>query len=209
MEYNDNQLKVQPAANYQYNASNIGAALPSLDATTMVPQFTMGQMFYAKQRTWYGAGTSVYAMDNWNSPYNNGALDANLKSTQQYGSVAVFASSVAGTDYSNLTTAALFDSRVVRYTPVQMAINCNAMGTAVAAAYNAKKVEYDAAKVLWDNYVAILTKNAKVDAFAAAFAPPKAPTVPPLPSMPWMPSVSQTMYKTSAAKLKAGIVGGG
>lgn len=31
-------------------------------------------------------------------------------------------------------------------------------------------------------------KNAKMDAFAAAFSPPKAPTVPPLPNMPWTPA---------------------
>jgi hypothetical protein len=64
-------------------------------------------------------------------------------------------------------------------------MNDNAMGVAVAAAYNTQKATYDSAKTMWNNYVAILTKNAKVDAFAAAFAPPKAPTVPPLPSMPW------------------------
>jgi len=62
------------------------------------------------------------------------------------------------------------------------------MGTGVATAYNTTNTAYTAAKTLWDNYVAILTKNAKVDAFAAAFAPPKAPTVPPLPSMPWKPT---------------------
>jgi len=183
--------------------------MPALDPTTFVPQFTMGQLQYAKQRTWYGAVTSVYAMDNWSSPYQNGALDANAGSTQQYGNVAVFTSSTAGTDYSKLTTSALFDARTVRYAPLQGFMNSNAMGTTVASAYNAKKTEYDAAKTLWDNYVAILTKNAKVDAFAAAFAPPKAPTVPPLPNMPWMPVVANTMYKLSAAKLMASIVGGG
>jgi len=209
MEYNDNQIISQAAADYTYTANALGALLPSMDFTSKVPTFTMGQLAYSKQRTWYGAGTSVYAMDNWNAPYRNGALDANLKSKQQWGNVAMFSSSVAGTDYTSATTAALFDSRTVRYAPVQGAINCNTMGTAVAAAYNSKKTEYDAAKTLWDNYVAILTKNAKVDAFAAAFAPPKAPTVPPLPNMPWMPSVSQTMYKLASAKLMAGVVGGG
>jgi len=77
-------------------------------------------------------------------------------------------------------------------------MNDNAMGTAVAALYNTKKTSYDSAKTMWNNYVAILTKNAKVDAFAAAFAPPKAPTVPPLPNMPWMPDVSATLSQASA-----------
>jgi hypothetical protein len=169
----------------------------------------MGQSNYVKQRTWYGTTASIYSMDNWNAPYGQGATDANLKSSQAWGSVAVFSSSVAGTDYTNSASAATWDSRQLRYMPVQSAINSNTMGTAVAASYNSKKVEYDAAKTLWDNYVAILTKNAKVDAFAAAFAPPKAPTVPPLPNMPWMPSVTQTMYKLSTVKLVAGITGGG
>ena len=67
------------------------------------------------------------------------------------------------------------------------------MGKAVATAYTTAKTSYDSAKTTWNNYVAILTKNAKVDAFSAAFAPPKAPTVPPLPNMPWLPDVSATM----------------
>lgn len=79
------------------------------------------------------------------------------------------------------------------------------MGTGVATAYNSAYNTYTSAKTLWDNYVAILTKNAKVDAFAAAFSPPKAPTVPPLPNKPWMPTVSATMYKASAAVTTAGI----
>lgn len=77
------------------------------------------------------------------------------------------------------------------------------MGTGVAAAYNSSLTSYNTAKTMWNNYVAILTKNAKVDAFAAAFAPPKAPTVPPLPNKPWLPAVSATMYKMSTANLGA------
>jgi len=77
------------------------------------------------------------------------------------------------------------------------------MGVGVASAYNTNLTSYNTAKTMWNNYVAILTKNAKVDAFAAAFAPPKAPTVPPLPSKPWTPSVSATMYKMSSANLAA------
>jgi len=73
------------------------------------------------------------------------------------------------------------------------------MGTGVATAFNSEKTKYDAAKTLWDNYVALLTKNAKVDAFAAAFSPPKAPTVPPLPAMPWVPAVTQTAWQATPA----------
>ena len=54
--------------------------------------------------------------------------------------------------------------------------------------YVSSKSTYDAAKTMWDNYVALLEKNAKTDAFAALFSPPKAPTVPPMPNMPWKPN---------------------
>lgn len=80
------------------------------------------------------------------------------------------------------------------------------MGVGVAAAYTTAYNTYTSAKTLWDNYVAILTKNSKVDAFAAAFSPPKAPTVPPLPNKPWMPNVAATMSKASAGVTTAGIV---
>jgi len=69
---------------------------------------------YAKQRTWYGRGTSAsgYAdPENWQAPYWNNlapatAAAASLTGAQWWGSVASFASSVAGTDY---TTATGFD----------------------------------------------------------------------------------------------------
>lgn len=61
-------------------------------------------------------------------------------------------------------------------------------GSDLAKAYNAEVNTYNTAKTVWNNYVAILTKNAKMDAFAAAFSPPKAPTVPPLPNLPWTPT---------------------
>jgi len=54
--------------------------------------------------------------------------------------------------------------------------------------YKSKTTSYANAKTTWNAYVAILKKNAKMDAFAAAFSPPKAPTVPPLPNMPWTPA---------------------
>lgn len=197
MEYTDGQLTAQAALNY-----NTG--LESIDNGSKVPQFNMPWAEYNKQRTWYGAtptsGQPVTNHMNWSSPYSNGAAAGatGLTGGQQFGSVAIFASSVAGTDYSDGSGNATFDQRAVRYLPMQVAMNDNAMGTAVATLYNTKKTAYDSAKTMWNNYVAILTKNSKVDAFAAAFAPPKAPTVPPLPNMPWLPDVSATLSQLSA-----------
>lgn len=192
MEYNDNQLAAQTDIDYQDQTK-------SLDVTSLVPQFTMPYAQYAKQRTWYGAGTSIYDHGNWYSPYQNGAAAVTgYNGKQTYGSVASFTSSVAGTDYTKSGSNATWDQRTVRYLPLQVALNDNAMGTTAAALYNTNKTAYDSAKTMWNNYVAILTKNAKVDAFAAAFAPPKAPTVPPLPSLPWMPDLSGTMAQAPA-----------
>jgi len=150
-------------------------------------------------------------MANWSSPYQNGAATTvtAYKGKQTYGSVAQFDSSTKVTDYDTDTagTSITWDGRQVRYTPLQGIINSNAMGVKVASDFSAKKTEYDAAKTLWDNYVAILTKNAKVDAFAAAFSPPKAPTVPPLPAMPWVPAVTQTPYMASAAQVIGAVQG--
>ena len=202
MEYNDNQLSAQGLLDYNTDTA-------SLDFTSKVPQFTMPSAAYAKQRTWYGAGTSIYDHGNWYSPYQNyagvtsnqngAAAVTGYNGKQYFGSVASFASSVAGTDFSKSASAATFDMRVVRYLPLQVAINSNAMGTTAAALYNTNKTAYDSAKTMWNNYVALLTKNAKVDAFAAAFAPPKAPTVPPLPNLPWMPDMSATMSQATAS----------
>jgi len=163
--------------------------------------FTMGSNLYNKQRTWYGKGTSVYNKSNWNSPYQNFATDSTYKGVQNYGSVATFASA----SYSSTK----YDARTLRYLPLQVAVNDNTMGKAVATAYTTAKNSYDTAKTTWNNYVAILTKNAKVDAFSAAFAPPKAPTVPPLPNMPWKPDVSATMSLLSTTSTVAGIINAG
>jgi hypothetical protein len=59
---------------------------------------------------------------------------------------------------------------------------------------------YNTAKTTWDAYVAILEKNSKQDAFAAAFSPPKAPTVPPLPNMPWVPAAYAGYLKQTPAQ---------
>jgi hypothetical protein len=64
--------------------------------------------------------------------------------------------------------------------------------------YVSSKSTYDAAKTMWDNYVALLEKNAKTDAFAALFSPPKAPTVPPMPNMPWKPNAYAGYVRATA-----------
>lgn len=201
MEYNDEQL---PAASGGYIVTNTQAAPTGgkgIDEYGKVPLFTMGANLYTKQRTYYGAGTSIYNTNNWMSPYQNFATDATYFGVQNYGSVATFAS----VSYSSTK----FDARTLRYLPLQVAVNDNTMGKAVATAYGTAKTSYDTAKTTWNNYVAILTKNAKVDAFSAAFAPPKAPTVPPLPNMPWKPDVSATMSMLSETSTVAGILNAG
>lgn len=68
--------------------------------------------------------------------------------------------------------------------------------------YTDAKNAYGTAKTAWDNYVAILEKNAKTDAFAALFSPPKAPTVPPLPSLPWLPATYAGYVRATASELQ-------
>jgi hypothetical protein len=75
-----------------------------------------------------------------------------------------------------------FDLRQMRYFPAKVAQTVHASGTALALQYTTALGAYNTAKTTWDAYVAILEKNAKQDAFAALFSPPKAPTVPPLPN---------------------------
>jgi hypothetical protein len=72
--------------------------------------------------------------------------------------------------------------------PASSAQNVWAAGSALNTSYTSATTSYATAKTTWNAYVAILKKNAKMDAFAAAFSPPKAPTVPPLPNMPWTPA---------------------
>lgn len=67
------------------------------------------------------------------------------------------------------------------------------MGTSIKDTYSRNVTTYNNAKTNWNNYVAILKKNSNVDAFSAAFAPPKAPSVPALPNFPWQPDVSATL----------------
>jgi len=67
--------------------------------------------------------------------------------------------------------------------------------------YVTAKASYDTAKTAWDNYVALLEKNNKTDAFAALFSPPKAPTVPPMPNSPWTPKKYQGYVRATAKDL--------
>jgi hypothetical protein len=76
-----------------------------------------------------------------------------------------------------------------------------ATGTAALATYNSALSTYKTAKTTWDNYVAILEKNASQDAFAALFSPPKAPTVPPLPNKPWLPAAYSGYVRATQQEL--------
>lgn len=184
-----------------------GAALPATAAATQ----TAGP-----------ATTGNNNQADWHSPYSNSAaftgstfgtagLQLQGAGRQYYGNVAAFpcatfgsasaasaAPSPAGACYGNAGTgSSKFDFRVVRYFPAQVALTVHAAGTALNSAYAAQVTAFDSAKSTWDAYVAILAKNAKTDAFAAFFSPPKAPTVPPLPSLPWRPAAYSGYLKQS------------
>jgi hypothetical protein len=124
------------------------------------------------------------------------------------GNVANFPASTANSgttpgtgNYGSVTvtsTTVNYDARVVRYFPAQVAQGSWTAGNSLygtAGTYATAVSAYTTAKTNWDAYVALLAKNAKADAFAAAFSPPKAPTVPPLPSQPWVPGTYQGYVK--------------
>lgn len=85
--------------------------------------------------------------------------------------------------------------------PAQVAQSVWAAGDALLKQYDTELGSYNTAKTTWDAYVAILSKNAKMDAFAAAFSPPKAPTVPPLPNKPWAPAAYSGFVAQTAAEM--------
>lgn len=89
----------------------------------------------------------------------------------------------------------------MRYFPARVAQTQHAAGTSAAAAYTTALSSYNTAKTTWDAYVAILEKNAKQDAFAALFSPPKAPTVPPLPNKPWLPAAYSGYTRATALEV--------
>jgi hypothetical protein len=91
----------------------------------------------------------------------------------------------------------------MRYFPAKVAQTVHASGTALALQYTTALGAYNTAKTTWDAYVAILEKNAKQDAFAALFSPPKAPTVPPLPNQPWVPAAYNGYVRATAAEVAA------
>jgi len=155
---------------------------------------------YATLRTWYGVGTTTWNT-NWNAPYQNvlarSSTSMDALAGQYYGNVASFPSS-SSTDYGTG-----YDGRVVRYFPAKQAQASWAAGNALYGAsgsFATANTAYTTAKTTWNAYVAILAKNAKADAFAAAFSPPKAPTVPPLPSRPWVPGAYGGLYFLTNAK---------
>jgi len=103
---------------------------------------------------------------------------------------STFGSAAGATGTYGVVSSVVYDVRVVRYFPAQTAVASWTAGNTLygtAGSYATAVSAYTTAKTNWDAYVALLAKNAKADAFAAAFSPPKAPTVPPLPSQPWVP----------------------
>jgi hypothetical protein len=207
------------------NGSSTGYVAAGVGASrgTYLPHFAAPADQFATLRTWYGDGAATAAGSltgqpaAWYAPGRNPLTTANSSyaaevAGQQWGNVAHMPSSTyysstaaipAGSTatYGALGSAgtAKFDLRVVRYMPAQVALSVWTAGNALLTQYNSEKSSYDTAKTTWDAYVAILTKNAKMDAFAAAFSPPKAPTVPPLPNKPWLPS--STTVATAMSRL--------
>jgi len=183
-----------------------------LAAGNYTPHFTMPANQFATLRTWYGEGNLLIdpvtqQTSTWSSA--GGAPIANDTNTslqlagvksQLYGNVAnvpVSGMVTQGTSTTTPLTATQnygtynnirFDLRQMRFFPAKVAQTQHAAGTTAAAAYTSALTSYNTAKTTWDAYVAILEKNAKQDAFAALFSPPKAPTVPPLPNKPWLPA---------------------
>jgi len=172
---------------------------------------------FATLRTWYGLSENVmekvssasqYGVQysSWFNPGNSGVSITKANSafisaqgTQFYGNVAAIgtskyvktgsATNLKATDGNYGDAAGLkFDFRSVRYVPAATVQATYNTGSALATKYGQEVTSYNTAKTVWNNYVAILSKNAKMDAFAAAFSPPKAPTVPPLPNLPWTPA---------------------
>jgi len=89
----------------------------------------------------------------------------------------------------------------MRYFPAMVAQTVWTAGSGLSTQYSTALASYNTAKTTWDAYVAILDKNAKQDAFAALFSPPKAPTVPPLPNMPWVPAAYSGYVRATASQV--------
>jgi len=194
----------------------------ALSVETFLPTLIMPAAQFATLRTWYGRGgvdgvSGTILADypsNWYAPGQQAqtATAVELKDVagQQWGNVSHFPASgyysatAAPAAGSGATYGAVgssrFDARVVRYMPAQVAQAVWTAGNALMTQYAGELSSYNTAKATWDAYVAILTKNSKMDAFAAAFSPPKAPTVPPLPNKPWTPNKYSGYVKMTPAQ---------
>lgn len=196
----------------------------SVNSGNYVPLFNMPAAQFSTLRTWYGNGlgattSTALAIEqaNWYAPGNNAYPNAvattNIDAasgTQMWGNVGNFPGAKWGTSTSTTTaittgatfgtvgTSSSFDLRQIRFLPAQVPTLVWTNGKAVQDAYAGALTAYNTAKTTWDAYVAILEKNSKQDAFAAAFSPPKAPTVPPLPNMPWVPATYAGYVKQTA-----------
>jgi len=194
-----------------------------LAAGNYTPLFTMPADQFATLRTWYGEGaltadaltqqTSTWSSAGGAPIGNSTAISLQLAGvkSQLYGNVANVPVSGMVTQAASVTTALTasqnygtynntrFDLRQMRFFPAKVAQTQHAAGTTAAATYTSALTSYNTAKTTWDAYVAILEKNAKQDAFAALFSPPKAPTVPPLPNKPWTP-VAYSGYTRATAE---------
>jgi len=193
--------------------------------TTMLPLFWMPAVQFSSLRTWYGQGsdskddTSGYSA-NWMSPgqapiNNTKAISLQLAGvkSQLYGNVAnipmsanvvsTTTTALGATENYGKYNSVYFDLRQMRYFPAKVAQTVWTAGSALALQYSTALSTYNTAKTTWDAYVAILEKNAKQDAFAALFSPPKAPTVPPLPNMPWVPATYNGYVRATAAETAA------
>lgn len=178
---------------------------------------------FSTLRTWYGNGLGAVSSSalaneqaNWYAPgnnkYTNALATTNIDAasgTQMWGNVGNFPGAKWGVSTSATTAiptgatfgtdgTASYDLRQIRFLPAQVPTLVWTNGKAVQDAYAGALTAYNTAKTTWDAYVAILEKNSKQDAFAAAFSPPKAPTVPPLPNMPWTPAPYAGYVKQTA-----------
>lgn len=202
----------------------------SVNSLNYVPLFNMPAAQFSTLRTWYGNGLGAVASTalaneqaNWYAPGNNAYTNAlattNIDAasgTQMWGNVGNFPGAKWGVSTSATTAiptgatfgtdgTASYDLRQIRFLPAQVPSLVWTNGKAVQDKYAAALTAYNTAKTTWDAYVAILEKNSKQDAFAAAFSPPKAPTVPPLPNMPWVPAAYAGYVKQTADQAGAQI----
>lgn len=156
---------------------------------------------------WYAPGVNDFSnaiadvLPNGSSGSQMWGNVANLPNSEWgTATAATAAASPATATFGAVGTTGKFDFRQIRFLPAQVPTTVYANGKAVQDKYTSALSQYNTAKTTWDAYVAILEKNSKQDAFAAAFSPPKAPTVPPLPNMPWVPAAYAGYVKQTPAQ---------